>query len=170
MLKNYNAKLQQYECVMQVVESLCSQIPAVTGSLKIQGLGLIMIADLFAEIGDIRRFESLRQLQKLVGLVITKNGSGKHNGSAEISRRSRVRLRAILFRVVIVLLAKKRKFQLLHRYYTTRQDNPLKKLQSIIAICCKLLQVFYAVATKGCAYSPKKMLANIQRNHLLIAA
>ena len=47
-----------------------------------------------------------------------------------------------------LLLAKNREFQLLHRYYTTQQNNPLQKIQSIIAICCKLLRVFYALAIK----------------------
>ena len=36
LLEDYDAKLQQYERVMQVVGSLCSQIPAVTDLLKIQ--------------------------------------------------------------------------------------------------------------------------------------
>ena len=39
LLEDYDAKLQQYERVMQVVENLCSQIPAVAELLKIQGLG-----------------------------------------------------------------------------------------------------------------------------------
>ena len=127
------------------------------------------VAGLFAEIGDIRRFESPRQIQKLAGLAITENSSGKHKGPTEISRRGRSRLRAILFRAAIPLLAKNREFQLLHRYYTTRQNNPLQKIQSVIAICCKLLRVFYALATKDCAYSPEKMLADIQRNQPLKA-
>ncbi|MGI5856101.1 MAG: transposase [Candidatus Merdivicinus sp.] len=160
------AKLQQYERVMQVVENLCSQIPAVAELLKIQGLGLVTIAELFAEIGDIRRFESPRQLQKLAGLAITENSFGKHNGPTEISRRGR----AILFRTVIPLLAKNQEFQLLHRYYTTRPNNPLQKIQSAFAICCKLLRVFYAVATKGCACSPEKILADIQSYQPLKAA
>ncbi|WP_417408817.1 transposase [Hominenteromicrobium sp.] len=48
-------------------------------------------------------------MQKLAGLSITENSSGKHKGPTEISRRGRSRrrsrLRAILFRAVIPLLA-----------------------------------------------------------------
>lgn len=39
MLEDYDAKLQQYERVMQVVENLCSQISAAAELLKIRGLG-----------------------------------------------------------------------------------------------------------------------------------
>jgi hypothetical protein len=68
------------------------------------------------------------------------------------------------------LVAKNEEFQKLHQYFTTRAENPLKKMQSMIAICCKLLRVFYAVAIKGCAYSAEKMLADIHRNQPLKAA
>ena len=155
---------------MKVVESLCRQIPEVEELLKIKGIGLITVAGIFAEVGDLRRFSSPRQLQKLAGLAITENSSGKHKGQTEISRRGRAHLRAILFRAVMPLVARNEEFQKLHHYLTTRAENPLKKMQSIIAICCTLHRVFYAVATKGCAYSAEKMLADIRRNQPLKAA
>lgn len=170
LLEDYDAKLRQYEEVMATIENLCKQIPAVEEFLKIKGIGLVTVAGLFAEIGDVGRFGSPRQLQKLAGLAITENSSGKHKGKSEISRRGRARLRAILFRAALPLVKNNPEFRSLHRYYTTRAENPLKKMQSIIAVCCKLLRVFYAIATKGCAYSPEKMLADIHRNQPLKAA
>ena len=50
-------------------------------------------------------------------------------------------------------------FKELHAYYTTRKDNPLKKLQSLIVITCKILRVIFAILT----YDPKKMLRDIVR-------
>ena len=170
LLEDYDAKLQQYERVMQVVENLCSQIPAVAELLKIQGLGLVTVAGLFAEIGDIRRFESPRQIQKLAGLAITENSSGKHKDRQRSAGEEDRGLEQSCFGQQYLYLQKTGSFQLLHRYYTTRQNNPLQKIQSVIAICCKLLRVFYALATKDCAYSPEKVLADIQRNQPLKAA
>jgi len=170
LLEDYDAKLRQYEEIMSAVEALCGQIPAVEELLKIKGIGIVTIAGLFAEIGDVGRFESPRQLQKLAGLALTENSSGKHKGKTEISRRGRARLRAILFRAALPLVKSNPEFRKLHLYYTTRAENPLKKMQSIIAICCKLLRVFYAISTKGCAYNPEKMLADIHRNQALKAA
>lgn len=54
----------------------CSQIPEAADLLKIKGLSLITVAGIFAEIGDIRRFESPRQLQKLAELALKENSSG----------------------------------------------------------------------------------------------
>lgn len=170
LLEDYDAKLRQYEEIMSTVETLCRKIPEVAELLKIKGIGLATVAGIFAEVGDIRRFESPRQLQKLAGLAITENSSGKHKGQTGISKRGRARLRAILFQASMPLVAKNEEFQKLHHYYTTRSENPLKKMQSIIAICCKLLRIFYAIATKGYAYSSEKMLADIHRNQPLKAA
>ena len=50
LLEDYDAKLQQYERIMKVVESLCRQIPEVEELLKIKGIGLITVAGFFAEV------------------------------------------------------------------------------------------------------------------------
>lgn len=172
LLTDYEAKSQQYEEIMAVVEGLCGQLPEVVELLKIKGIGLVTVAGFFAETGDIRRFDSPRQIQKLAGLAITENSSGKFKGRSTISKRGRSRLRAVLFRAAISLVGKygNQEFRELHRYYTTREKNPLKKKQSIIAMSCKLIRVFYALVSKGCAYDPVKLLADIHRNQPLKAA
>ena len=164
LLDDYETKLRQYDAVMTVVEELCNQIPEVAELVKIKGIGLVTVAGFLAEVGDIRRFNSPRQIQKLAGLAIRENSSGKHKGRTSISKRGRARLRAILFRASIALAAKNQEFREIHRYYTTRANNPLKKKQSIIAMSCKLIRVFHSIATKGCAYDSKKLLADIHRN------
>lgn len=37
--------------------------------LAIKGIGVITVAGFLAEVGDVRRFESPRQIQKLAGLI-----------------------------------------------------------------------------------------------------
>jgi len=85
-------------------------------------------------VGDISRFDSPKQLQKLAGYALIENSSGKHKGETTISRRGRKRLRYLLFEVAMSLVGKNEEFRKLHRYYTTREDNPLKKMQSLIAV------------------------------------
>lgn len=72
LLEDYDAKLQQYERVMQVVENLSSRISAVAELLKIQGLGLATVAGLFAEIGDIRRLNLLAKSKNWLALPLLK--------------------------------------------------------------------------------------------------
>jgi len=164
LLADYDAKRGQYEAMMAIVADLCEQLPEVAELLKIKGIGLVTVGGFLAETGNLRRFESPRQIQKLAGLAIRENSSGKHRGRTSISKRGRSKLRAILFRAAIVLAATNPEFREIHSYFITRAKNPLKKKQSIIAMSCKLIRVFHTVVTKGCAYDPAKMLADIHRN------
>lgn len=44
-----------------------------------------------------------------------------------------------------------------------RERNPLKKMQSVIAVACKVIRIFYMILIKGVAYDGIKMLEDIQR-------
>lgn len=116
-----------------------------------------------AEVGDISRFNTPKELQKLAGLALVENSSGKHKSETTISRRGRKRLRYVLFEVAMSLVAKNPEFRELHYYYTTKAVNPLKKMQYLMAVGAKIIRVFYAILTKGVTYEPTKLLSDIKR-------
>ena len=97
------------------------------------------------------------------------NDSGKHNGESRISYRGRKRLRYVLYEAAISLVGKNAEFKEIHEYYRTRKENPLKKMQSVVAVACKVLRVFYAILTKGVDYDPLKLISDIKRPQLQAA-
>ncbi len=101
---------------------------------------------------------------------MVENSSGKHRGETTISRRGRKRLRYLLFEVAMLRVAKYPEFRDLHNYYTTRRLNPLKKMQSLLAIAAKLIRVFFAMLTKGVDYDPIKMVSDIKRPAVYLQA
>ena len=131
--------------------------------MEIKGIGIKTISGFIAEVGDISRFSNPKELQKLAGLALVENRSGRHKGQTKISRRGRNRLRYLLFEVLISLVGKNAEFKEFHHYYTTRKLNPLRKMQSLMAVVAKLIRVFYAVLTKGVDYTPTKILKDIKR-------
>jgi len=141
----------------------CNQIPHAEKILEISGIGENTLSGILAEMGDISRFDDVKEIQKLSGLNLVSCNSGKHNGQTKISHRGRKRLRYWLFQAAKSAVAHAEEFKELHVYYTTRPDNPLKKMQSLIVIACKLLRVIYAILTKGVTYDPKKLLSDIKR-------
>ena len=60
------------------------------------------------------------------------------------------------------MIGQNAEFKEIHHYYLTRQNNPLKKMESVIAVACKALRVFYAILTKGVSYDGKFMLESIR--------
>ena len=157
-LEQYELYLKQNEQLEIEIDELALQVSGVKEMLSIKGVGLITAAGFIAEVGDIKRFTHPSQIQKLAGLNLIENSSGKHKGKTSISKRGRSRLRALLFRVIMPLVSKNNEFKMLHEYYTNRKENPLKKKQSLILLCCKLIRIFFTIITKQVEYNPQKLI------------
>lgn len=127
----------------------------------VPGLGDTTIVDLLAEIGSFSHYEDPRQLIKLAGLTLRENSSGLHKGQKRISKRGRRKLRALLFRVMMPMILHNQAFKKLHEYYTSRQVNPLRKKQSIVVLCGKLLKVLHGISTKHQVFDAQKMMRDI---------
>ena len=145
------------------INQKCREIPHAENILEISGIGENTLSGILAELGDISRFDDVKEIQKLSGLGLVACSSGKHKGETKISHRGRKRLRYWLFQAAKSAVAHAEEFKELHVYYTTRKDNPLKKMQSLIVIACKILRVIYTILTRGTKYDPKKMLGDIVR-------
>ncbi|MFE4571041.1 transposase [Paenibacillus chitinolyticus] len=126
-------------------------------------MGRDTIAGFLAEVGDIYQYRHPKQITKLAGLNLKTNSSGTHIGQTRITKRGRKRLRALLFRVMMPLVAKNSAFRTLHDYYTKRPVNPLKKMQSLIALCNKLIRILFGILQKGYEFSEEKMIRDIPR-------
>lgn len=155
--------------LLRNLEEKLTEIPYIDKLLEIKGIGLITVSGLIAEVGDIRRFDNPKQLQKLAGYAIVANESGKHNGESRISYRGRKRLRYVLYEAAISLIGKNAEFREIHEYYRTRRENPLKKMQSVVAVACKIIRVFYTILTKGVDYDAGKLMGDIRRAQIQAA-
>ena len=140
----------------------CRRIPYMENVLEIEGIGENTLAGILAEMGDIARFDDVKEIQKLSGLGLVACSSGKHKGETKISHRGRKRLRYWLFQAAKSAVVHSEEFRSLHVYYTTRPENPLKKMQSLIAIACKILRVIFTILRTGQKYDPVKMLKDIR--------
>ena len=170
LLADYEVYNKRMEDLMVEIEKKLSEIPYIDKLLEINGVGIKTVSCFVAEVGDISRFDNPKQLQKLAGYAIVSDNSGKHNGESRISHRGRKRLRYALYEAAISVIGKNPEFKSIHEYYLTRKKNPLKKMQSVIAIACKLIRVFYMILTKGVDYDGQKMLKDIVRPEIVLAA
>jgi len=166
LLEKYCLFQKKLEELESRLDGLLKEIPGVNEILQIKGIGKLTVAGFFAEVGDLSKYKHPKQIQKLAGLNLRLNTSGKHKGQTKITKRGRPGLRALLFRVIMPLVAKNPAFKALHHYYTTRPVNPLKKKQSLIALCCKLIRILFTVATKQCQFSYEKMMGDIPQMNL----
>ena len=162
LLDKYELIKQKFEKLESKLDSLLEHIPGVEQTLGITGIGRdTVVGFFFAEVGDLSYYSHPRQIIKLAGLNLKENTSGKHKGQTKITKRGRKKLRALLFKVAMPLVAKYSAFKALHEYYTKRPNNPLKKLQSMIVLCNKLIRILFAIGRKKFDFSEERVLSDI---------
>ena len=166
-VKWYAEQILKLDEQLAVIESTlhekCREIPYAENILEIRGVGENILAGILAEMGDISRFDDVKEIQKLSGMGLVACSSGKHKGQTKISHRGRKRLRYWLFQAAKSAVSHADEFKQLHGYYTTRTNNPLKKMQSLVVIACKILRVIYTILKTGTTYDPQKLLEDIKR-------
>ena len=97
LLEDYERLNSRLHDLEEKIDTVLDEIPYVDRLLEIKGVGRLTVCGFIAEVGDISRFDSPKQLQKLAGLAIVSNSSGKHKGETHISYRGRKRLRYVIF-------------------------------------------------------------------------
>lgn len=161
LVRRYHQLEQDIESITQHLVELVKTSVEYECLSTVPGLGDTTIVDLLAEIGSFSHYEDPRQLIKLAGLTLRENSSGLHKGQKRISKRGRRKLRALLFRVMMPMILHNQAFKKLHEYYTNRTVNPLRKKQSIVVLCGKLLKVLHGISTKHKAFDAQRMMKDI---------
>lgn len=170
LLEQYDMLCRQMAELMVLVEELVNQIPGAKQMMSIPSIGLITVAGFLAEVGDLSGYDHSQQIIRHAGLSMKENSSGQHKGGTTITKRGRSRLRAILYKAALTMVAKNPEFRALHLYFTTRRDNPLKKKQSLIAICGKLVRVLFTLGRKQMDYDANKVLGPHRLSQMQAAA
>lgn len=160
--------LQQHQLMQDQLNTLTEQLIELAKQMteyeyltSVPGIGDVTIVELLSEVGSLTQYEHPRQLIKLAGLTLRENSSGQHKGQKRISKRGRRKLRSILFRVMMPLIRHNKAFKQLHEYYTTRTINPLRKKQSIVVLCGKLLKILHALCKKKIQFDEKQMMKDL---------
>src|SRR5690625_3825023 len=170
LLDQFELYRQQLEELDLELEDLIQDVPGAQEMINIKGVGVTTVATFFAEIGDLNKYSHPQQLVNMAGLSLREHSSGKYKGKTRIDKRGRKRLRKALYLAIRPLVRHNPTFRALHSYYTTRPNRPLKKQQSLIALCGKLLRVLFVIGKKQCEFDGSKLLQGLPQVEELQAA
>jgi transposase len=118
---------------------------------SIPGIGHLTACVLLAELGDIRRFDDVRELVAFVGLNPRQRQSGKKRSTQGISRMGSASLRAALYMPAIVA---KTHNPCLNAWAETLTRRGLSGKQVIVAVMRKLLHLAYGVLKHEQPFDP----------------
>jgi transposase len=151
-LRTYIAELrvveQQREMIVKRLKGLLEKQEQYALLCTIPGIGLENGSALLAEIGDIARFGTDRQLLSFAGLDLVNYQSGNYEGKPRISKRGRPLIRKAAYQAVnISLIAPrdnlfKRKYQ---QVIAKQGDSKDVRQKAKVKLCAKLLRIIFAV-------------------------
>lgn len=155
-------ELQTYIAELRVVEQQrISIVKRMTNLLErrddydlirsIPGIGLETGSAFLAEIGDIGRFGTDRQLISFAGLDLVNYQSGNFEGKPRISKRGRPLIRKVAYQAVNATIISSRDNALKRKYreIIAKQGNTKDVRQKAkLKLCAKLLRIVFAVLSK----------------------
>jgi transposase len=122
----------------------------------IPGIGAIFAAGIFAEIGDIRRFDSEAQLARYAGLAWKKSQSGEFEADeTPIFRSSNVHLRYYLVEAANSV----KNYESEYKEYYKKKYSEVRKHQhkrALVLTARKLVRLLYALLLRGEIYQKAK--------------
>ncbi|MFZ0927665.1 MAG: IS110 family transposase [Syntrophobacteraceae bacterium] len=146
-IRNEDRYIESLEAQM---EHYLAEIPYSHSILSIKGIGKVTAAGLIGEVGDFRKFSTIREITKLAGLDLYEISSGRKKGQRRISKRGRPYLRKLLFFAAINVVKSE---GILHAQYQQMLGRGMAKIKALIAISRKLLRIIFAIVRDNALYT-----------------
>ena len=154
-LQTYIAELrvveQQRAMIVKRLTNLLETHPDWELLCSVPGVGLETGSVLLAEIGDIGRFGTDKQLISFAGFDLVNYQSGEYLGKPRISKRGRPLIRKAAYQAVNVAVIASRQniFKRKYQEVLAKQGNTKDVRQKAkVKLCAKLLRIVFAVLSK----------------------
>lgn len=163
VLKHYIHLLHTYQdCIdslLQSMQSLAESIETYALLRTIPGVGPLTAAILIAEIGDIKRFPSVKQLTAFAGLDSAVHESGTFKSKKNrISKRGSSYLRTAFYQATVAGISKQihgPRNSILFQFYQQKRDEGKPAKVAIVATSHKLLRITFGMWNSGSAFQAR---------------
>jgi len=137
--------------IEEKIKTLIDDIPESKNLMTMKGIGLMIVATLIAEIGDIERFETKNQLTSYAGLDPVTIQSGQKSNHLHISKKGSKVLRKSMYFLAVRLVRYDKRFRNFYNGLRDRVKNP--KL-ALVAVARKALEIIFHILKTGEKYVP----------------
>lgn len=135
--------------------------------LSFPGVSTVTASGFLGATGSLKRYSGYKNLEKLAGLNLVENTSGKKDKSQRhFSKRGRDDLRYVLYLITVIAICKNKEFSSL--YQEKLKKHPDKERMKIVgALMAKTLRTLYALGKNSLLYNGEKILENQNSNSSL---
>lgn len=127
--------------------------------IQMKGVGALTAGIFLGETGNLKEYQNFKQVEKLAGLNLIENSSGKHFGQKRMSKRGRSLLRHVLYRIGIVSIKWNEEFRKIYQYKVNVLKK--KKMTALISVISKILRVMFTVGRNQLIYDGKLAISGL---------
>ena len=157
-LDSLDARVRQVETEISRLLAQIAETPTLT---SVPGIGPMTAAIILGETGGLRQYSCAAAVLKLAGLNLYQISSGQYCGDRHISQMGRPLLRQALY---FSVLQHTHPGMPLYPYYAEMLRRGKPKPVALIALCCRLVRLLYALVRDGRCYSPQPPERNQQNS------
>jgi len=142
-----DTRVKQVELEIDRLLAQVDETPVLTSLV-----GRMTAAVILSETGGLRQYSCAAAVLKLAGLNLYQISSGQYCGDRHISQMGRPLLRQALY---LAVLQHTHPGMPLYPYYAEMLRRGKPKPVALIALCCRLVRLLYALVRDGRFYSPR---------------
>ncbi len=145
--------LAQHLAVLEAeMERLLGTLPEGPFLLSVPWVSVVTAATFVGSVGDVRAYDSSRQILRLAGMSLVEKSSGTHQGQLRLSKRGRPILRRHAFILALRWIRRDGPFRATFEAMTAR--NGEIKMKAVVAIARRALKILYTVARERRPFVP----------------
>jgi transposase len=149
MLRQITELNKEVELLEAEIIRVGKTLAGISRLLQLHGMNLLSAISLLAEIGDIHRYETSKQLTAYAGLVTSTRQSSETTRHGKITKQGRKRLRTVAIRAVLAMV-NRTETPLMDFYQKKKREKGSGK--AICATARKLLTIIFVMLKKDLDY------------------
>jgi len=161
----YKHAYHQRESFNELIINTVKKHPAFKNLMTIPGLGPITIAGFIAAVGNLNQYSNSSQIEKVFGLDLQRNQSGKKESVPKITKRGYSLGRNAMYLAALAGC----KLDAWHDYYQRKKANSGSGNKALIALAAKIARTAYQIAVNDVFFDLKKVMP-VRRGQLSAAA
>jgi transposase len=155
LIEEYELLDRQRKELEGPINTITIRLPETKYIIKLPGIKCLSIARLLSETGPLKNYTNSKEIEKLAGLNLVENSSGKRISVKTISKRGRKLLRYTAYQIALSSIRNNPAIKYEYRYRIEMLKQ--NKMQALIAITAKMLRIIFGLATKEREYDQDKV-------------
>jgi transposase len=155
LIEEYELLDRQRKELEAPIRTITLRLPETKYIIQLPGIKYLSIARLLSETGPLKNYTNSKEIEKLAGLNLVENSSGKHISGKTISKRGRKLLRYTGYQIALSSIRNNPAIKYEYKYRIEQLKQ--SKMQALIAISAKMLRIIFCLATKERQYDQNKV-------------